>query len=74
MAFRWTDDHGQQLVLPLDRQPWEKVGPTTFRVRVMRTGTVYLPDGTPLEIDRAMLEGLSLAPGASFSVVTGGQP
>lgn len=74
MAFRWADDDGcEQLVLPLDHQPWERVGPRTYRVRLIRTGTAYLPDGTPLEIDSAMLEGLTLAPGASLSVVTGGQ-
>lgn len=68
MAFRWSDEHGENLVLPFERQRWEKVGPTTYRVRVARTGTVYLPDGTALEIDHKMLAGITLAPGASFGV------
>lgn len=76
MAFRWTDEHGcQQTVLPLDNSPWQQVGPNTFRARLSRMGTVYLPDGTPLEIDREYLERITLAPGgAPVEFVTGQRP
>lgn len=63
MAFRWTDVHGDtQLVLPLVHSTWEQVGPRTYRMLIARTGTVYLPDGTPLEIDAKMLDKLAATP------------
>lgn len=79
MAFRWTDEHGrEQLVLPLETRRWEQVGPTTFRVPVMRTGTVYLvPDDKPFEVDERMLEEITACfskrgEPVGFSVITGG--
>jgi hypothetical protein len=73
LAFRWTDEHGcQQIVFPLESSPWQRVGPRKFTKRLMRMGTVYLPDGTPLEVDREYLERITLAPGgAPFELVTG---